>query len=79
MTLKQRQHLEENDDDYSDRDIMGRMANEDPAFTAEKDLEEFDRMAPMTRQQQEAPDDPDIEDAQNIIKENNDGKGMCID
>lgn len=68
---------EGSDDDYADKDIMGRMASNEPAYSAEKDLEEYDKMVTLTRRQPEEADDPDIEEAQKIIKENNDGKGLC--
>lgn len=71
--------FKDGNDEYEDnKDALGRMASEDPSFTAEKNLEEYDAMAPRTREQPEDSNDPDLEDAQSIIKENNDGKGLCV-
>ena len=69
---------EGNDDVEMDDNVLSRAAGEDSNFAAEKVFDEYDKMAGRTRDQKEAPDDPDIAEAQNIIKENNDGREACL-
>ena len=66
------------DDVEMDDNVLSRAAGEESNFEAEKVLDEYDKMAGRTRDQKEAPDDPDIAEAQNIIKENNDGREACL-